>query len=587
MEQDLLKYFVGEGTPTTEDIKPINIDNKVINLSSIAISTKTLVTNDNNYFIRYGGDYRQNSYNTINVFDANSLEEESPLYSFDTLKINGHTFLIDELRQDEDGRFYGIGRYLNGENMERYLILLNNFIQDGECYIRKFYSNTTMGIGDVSFSSVAKKQGSADYYIWSVTGVIYHYKIDVQSGNILETYSYTEGGTIIEGIVPYQFEIVGDNICLLELWENYEKTAYECKKLIIDTTKDIANSYTTQSITYQTLGSNILVGERVNNFNYYAIYLTANGNNYTLGFKKIDIDGNIKTYSINTTINSTNISCSIINNYLFQWDGLLLRLYYFDFNNTNIFIEFGNINFSGKFLQPAIIQKFNLIYLCGINSNSSIAYSKNIYSQGYSSIPYYNNNFMIPQYLNILSKQNDDKSIIFSRDVSNRFLAGNQLTATFNVPNYMLNGNQIKRQDVNGQTNMVIETDNKSIQKNRFESLNLSHTYNLYVIDNTNENNMVNQVGSNRIANSVWKTLDYEDVACLKLRITYDDLSDEIIDLTPGTTTGTSYTFTYQVTGNVIKLEYLSEDLQTIYATYRCNLEGTNTIEQTITVSSN
>ena len=36
--------------------------------------------------------------------------------------------------------------------------------------------------------------------------------------------------------------------------------------------------------------------------------------------------------------------------------------------------------------------------------------------------------------------------------------------------------------------------------------------------------------------------------------------------------------------GNINKIEYLSNDGQTVYATYRCNLTGTNTITQTITV---
>lgn len=592
VEELLLKYFLGLTYPIPMDITPINIDNQTISTTQMAINRKTYVTPDNAYFIRYGGSPLADGYNSIDVYDSNALENKTPLYEFNDLLINGHTFEIRDLRQDEDGRFYALGQYIVSDSQptEWYLILFNNFIQDGECYIRKFYSNTTMGISEPTINALAKKKGSADYYLYA-NGKIYHYKIDIQLGNSLETYTYTEGGTISSGTFTYQFDIVGDNICLMELWLDDSiatATAYECKKLLIDTTKEIQSSYTTQSLVYETKGSNVLINTRIDNFNYYVIYLESSGNNYKLKFKKFDIEGNSQAYDTRESLSSTNIHCSIANNYLFTWNSSKLSIYYFDLNDTNEIYRFLYTDFTKSFGQPVIMQKFNLVYICGLSSSSEIVYSKNIYSPGYTSLDTGNKpNFMIPQYINIYSNANDDKSIIFSRDISNRFLAGNQLTVMYNVPNYMLNGNQIKRQDVNSQTNIIVESNKKTISKNRFESLNLSNTYNLYVIDNMNENNIQNQIGSNRIANSVWKALDYRDIACLRLRVTYDDLSQEILELTRSQITGTSYTFTHELTGNIIKLEYLSKDLQTVYATYNCNLTGTNTIEQTITVSSN
>lgn len=207
------------------------------------------------------------------------------------------------------------------------------------------------------------------------------------------------------------------------------------------------------------------------------------------------------------------------------------------------------------------------------------------YSEGYTTDEaYYNKNFLIPQYLNLYTDPEDETTLVFSRDISNRFLSGNQLSTVYNVPNYLLNNFDITNEKVFGQTTMVIENNLTQIRKNRFESLYLSYLYSIYVIDNTNEDNLTNMEGSNRIADSVWNTLDYMQSPCNKVRVTYEDESQEIKNLEIGDLSNNSYTYTYQVTGNVKKIEYLSQDEQTVYATFRTDLTGTNVIHQTITV---
>ena len=69
-----------------------------------------------------------------------------------------------------------------------------------------------------------------------------------------------------------------------------------------------------------------------------------------------------------------------------------------------------------------------------------------------------------------------------------------------------------------------------------------------------------------------------------KAKVTYEDSTTEIINLNIPTVEGDSVTFSFEVTGNVTKIEYLSQDGTTVYATFRTNLTGTNTITQTIRV---
>lgn len=108
--------------------------------------------------------------------------------------------------------------------------------------------------------------------------------------------------------------------------------------------------------------------------------------------------------------------------------------------------------------------------------------------------------------------------------------------------------------------------------------------YGITVNDNTNENNLINQEGSNRIADSVWKTLDYQAVPITKARLTYEDETQEIINIGIPTLNGNIATYNFNVEGNIIKIEYMSNDENTVYATYRCDLTGSNTITQTIEV---
>lgn len=587
MEENLLKYFTNNNTYTNETIKPINIDNGVVSdLPTMGFVSYSMVTNDGNYFIRYGGRPQTGNYNAIEVYNNNSLKEGHALYTFSSLTIYGHTFTIRDMKQDEDGRFYAIGQYYDANLSEEiYLILFNNFIQDGYCQIRKFYTTTEMGITEQSLVilDVIKKEGSADYYMRSQSqNKIYHFKINILEGNSLETYNFTDTTTITTGTYSHNLQIINNNLILMELW-NDTSGNISCKKLVIDLDKDVQNSYAIQEILYKSIESNKLISTRINNFKYYVAYLQAFSDGFYLVFEIIDLAGNIKTYIAPETYQWTNDEkASFIENYFTFKQGNTLELFYY---NLNTIEKFYSGTFSGNLTQIQVLKEFNLVNIIGINSQTSLAYSMNVYSIGYSSDSYLNKNFLIPQYLNLYATANDNTSLIYSRDVINRFYFGNQLTTSFNVPNYLLNNVNINEEKVYGQTNLSITDINIQYTKNRFENLYLNYMYTIQIIDNTNQNNLLNIPGSNRLANSVWNILDNTNTACLKARITHEDGSQSILELDTTNISDNTCTINYNVSGSVRKIEYLSNDEETIYATYRCELTGTNTIEQTITIS--
>lgn len=594
MEENLLKYFTGNGEPTTEDIKPINVKNGIIDGGNVIFSFVT-TTNDNTYFIKYGGYPTDRDVDTTNieVYNVDSIKTNEPLYSFKNLKINGHNFLIVDMHQDEDGRFYALGYFYDNDLQtgNNYLIIFNNFIQDGEIHIRKYYTNTTMGFS-LAFSQTGKiiKGNNGDYFLIyadTLVNKIYHYKIDINSGNTLETANIQNNYSGTNNRFTHIY-LVNDTIIfpISSLHEN----KICCIKLIIDINnfKD-GETYSFKKINELNYNSsiNISVGKE-KNFKYYIPYLKSNGTNYNIAVDIVDLEGNLSTieYTGETYNNNTGLNVGFEGNYIFITNGSTLKCLY---NNNGTLIEvFTQNDFTYTFTNCQTLKQFNIDTIFSVNlsglASSSTSYVKNINSVGYSSIPYYNNNFMIPQYLNLYSASNDNTSLVFSRDVSNRFVAGNQLTAMFNIPNYLLNNETIHREIVNGQTNLAIENDTTPYSKNRFESLYMTYMYNMYIKDNTNGDNLINMEGSNRLADSVWKTLDYQQSPCLKARITYDDETQETITLTAPTIEDTTATYTYQVEGKIVKIEYLSNDTNTVYATYRCNLTGTNTITQTITI---
>lgn len=267
-------------------------------------------------------------------------------------------------------------------------------------------------------------------------------------------------------------------------------------------------------------------------------------------------------------------------------------MYYYDLEELYL-IRFAKIPFSGSsggINELKLLKQFNSVYLIGtivgnISSDpQKIVLVKTIYSPNVTSEPYFDYDFCLPYYMNLYSNSNDNTSLIFSRDATARFYSGNQITSTFILPNYLLNDGNIEKASVYGKTNYLLNSKVEDFDKNKFESLYFNFIYNLNVIDNTNGLNTLNQIGSNKVANGLWKTFDNYDLRLTKARITYEDLSTEIINLNIPTVTGNSVTFNFEVTGNITKIEYLSNDESVVYATFRTNLTGTNTITQTIRV---
>jgi hypothetical protein len=584
VQQKILSSFVNELSVESAIIQPINVDIKTTNVTRM-IQSKTMTTNDGNYFIRYGGfPNNGNYYNAIEVYSVNSLDNSSSVYIFTNLKIDNHIFYINKMKQSEDGRFYAVAQYYDGNNFTAYLIIFNNFIQDGYCKINKYYSNSTLGTSDSYFYDVAKVSDAGVYFILTESHLI-RFEINILEGNKTNIAAIVDGGTITSGTYQPQLNVLRDKLIFTKLWQSTDYK-YEYTKAIININEELPGTITLRRIYFVIIDDTLYV-DGARNSPFEAIIPILNGG--IIEFRKIDLEGNLLIKANSRSFSSnTSLYAYLEGDFACVTDGNNLYLYYFD---SSIYyfnlIEFYSGTFNLYYSNTQILKQNNIVNLIGTAINGtqqSIVSIKNIYSPNVTGQPYFDYDFCLPYYMNLYANSNDNTSLIFSRDATARFYSGNQITSTFIVPNYLLNDGNIEKASVYGKTNYLLNNKVEDFEKNKFESLYFNFIYNLNVIDNTNGLNTLNQIGSNKVANGLWKIFDNYDLRLTKTRITYEDSSTEIINLNIPTVTGNSVTFNFEVSGNITKIEYLSNDESVVYATFRTNLTGTNTITQTIRV---
>lgn len=584
IQEKVLSQFVNDLTPETSIIRPINVDFTSLNVERMN-QYETMITNDKKYFIRYGGFLTSGSYNAIEIYSIDSMDDNAAVYVFDNIVVDNKKIQLTDLKQDSDGRFYGVGRYFDGTNNYTYMVIFNNFIQDGVLKVNKYYSSAQIGVSLSSseyFRKITKKDNSGIYFL-STNLQLIRFEINILEGNQTSVASIVYGGGLTDYSVKSQLNVLGENVILTFL-ASTDDYKFEYTKAIINLNEELPQIVTLQSIYARTLNANTYVNDgNIFKYNITIPYVEPT----QLGFKieHVDLNGKVTTL---TAVTSTSLGDSYIylkDMYAILATDTMIEVYYADYQNYTL-IPFYRANISNGLSKAQIINQYNVSAIFGVSGgvNPKISCIKNIYSSNVTSSPYYNKTFCLPYYLNVYSDISNNKSLLFSRDATARFYSGNQITSTFIIPNYLLNDGNMKMANVYGKTNYLLNSEIKDFEKNRFESLYFNFIYNLNVIDNTNALNTLNQIGSNKVANGLWKAFDNYDLRLTKARITYEDLSTEIINLNIPTVTENSVTFNFVVTGNITKIEYLSNDESVVYATFRTNLTGTNTITQTIRV---
>lgn len=463
--------------------------------------------------------YENNSSGTgmnFYIYDKNMQ-----LVKTEQLTDNWITVVGTTLKQDEDGNFYLLGDMNPNESAggTTYysLILLNNIITDTPI-IRKWYKLNKMGI--TYAHDVQKRVGRADYLFTyeqsrNVGSIVYdlyfvEFNINIQYGNsyikwVYKAYSSYSSALDQLAQIGYLYNEESSKILVLR-----KKTNSIQLNLV-----NLDNDYETDTLNEISFGDGVEISKTLNETTHNLLNdksILVNGissfvfiRNSSNTLVQYNILDNFTTPKVVNVPVSNPVDYIFNNNYIGYVSGTpgdyTLTLYEYELTETSIVISNNYISFTFDF-EDDITQyllNMNLINTKVYNLNYIVFILVEIAGNGYATIVttddginfYTDYNTLIPKYLNLY-----DDNILFSRELTNKSIIGNQMNAEINVPYSMLNNVSIKIEDLISETNNV-ETKTKLINKNIYESLYFNFIKHINVIDNNfNKNELQNEISS-------------------------------------------------------------------------------------------
>jgi hypothetical protein len=183
----------------------------------------------------------------------------------------------------------------------------------------------------------------------------------------------------------------------------------------------------------------------------------------------------------------------------------------------------------------------------------------------YNGISYENVNALVP-HSGIVYDSND--LIVFARNIYNKSVYNNTTLSVIQIPNTMCNNMVLATQNLLGETNKVLTSNEENIEKNIYETLYLNF-YNSLLIQNQNtEEYVTNMTGSARLNSSVSLNKDYDNAKITKYRVNYIDNTYEVHPvqgtIENGIATFIMYVYTREY---VTSVELISDDEITSYQT--------------------
>lgn len=499
-----------------------------------------------------------------------------------------NVYLYGELKQADDGNFYLTSNYYTDQSTSYFsLVLLNDIIHE-TATIRKWYNLAPYGITERSYFNCQKRNGRADYlFSWIGSTNLYftELNISVQNGNTIKKWVYQGYVGSQTGIIKYGYLYNEEASQVLVVRSGSFGTRTTLINLEIDGVNEdtnivsIANGKVTIDLVNQDvvstggLTSNLIV----NGIQSYTLIRDSNKNllqsNITSRFHTI----------IEKQITTENPYCYIFNNKMVGYVidnqngtySVYLKNYELlenDIQISNNYITFDfdfeyDIEEYGQTMQIANIRNYNLNSIL-FNFVEIAGNETNIIIQTDNSVQEYQDyNSLVPSYVNIANGH-----ILFSRKLTNKSIIGNQMSAEVNVPYSMLNRNFSVEQLVS-QTYKVLANENKSINKNIYESLYLNFIKHINVIDNNFGKNELQNDISALLTQSVFGTPqeNYEKAPIGYAKVFTTDGQELIFSIGSNAITQIGdyeYQISIAVNGNnADKLQILAKDKQTPYVT--------------------
>lgn len=605
-KENLLKYFTGnldiengqnypvfnENTETLNKNIYYNIKNILNDPSSLYILGKIYNSNYDNYLIYgyYATTNESPRYGYIYLVDGD-LNEIQMITEFDS---GTKLFPITALNQAEDNNIYGLSGDDSATPKISRVLLFNNIFASGlitgnykailrNSYIVPYNYNQSL----YRQNRIIKSPDSSVYYM------VFRDTENAKTKIVRFTINVGAENEWIEAELPYsfstsKFDLKLDKSSGEEILHYYAISSDNpaiYRDYIINGDSATINKSITLPYQAKHLISQVFVKD-INNIYLYVAYMHEGLNViYKIVGNELKTIYEVYSQQSPTDYYATTVVLFEVNNGLFFFEK------YRDYPNYNISVGYisDNDSYIKYFIDTCtetipsssydyvdfyFKSLYNLVNLYApiysdINTTKKITFDYN--SINYNGEDYSNTNLLVP---NKARLYNSNNKMIFARNLYNKVINANTTISTLNIPNTNLNDVTIYNQSLIGETNYVLMNNQESITKNIYEKLNINFYVTLRMINNNDPNNQIfNQVGSNRINASVSSVKDYNNAKATKIRINYGDETTKVQDITFDYVNEAFTEFVIYVNKNIISIDFISNDENTIYNTIRPEFE--------------
>lgn len=496
--------------------------------------------------------------------------------------------VFEELIIDDDGRFYGI----EFVSSKRRFIMLNNILvkdkteNEYKVVLRQSYELPN-SLQSGTFNKLIKKPLANKYLLCATTSnhhpLAVQLTISVSGENQWVEYEYTDNNCSISGA-----------------WASWNERDVLTFKL--------ACTYTSGNTGYLYIlynsDTSIALLQRYNLPEPTANWIQAvilNESDIYLGYCYTDGDGVYNQYIDKVESSLTRIFKSP-NTDIAMPGSLIKSSLYTD--GYNVFVSFNVPNDDDTIDYYMGIVYNDVVYYNNFGdltyTTSQLVYATNTFHQfnlytyylqlgdmAYEAVSIFNNlNFNGPAYSNtnglipnsvVLSTNYEYP--LFARNLYNKVVSDNVTIATVEIPNTLMNYDlgpayEIETQELYSETNQKLINNKLTIDKNIYETVNINFYNTLKMKDNNNPtNSILNLSGAIKVNQSISKDEDYFDVQAAKVRINYEDGTNNIVSIDPSSditiTNGVAtYSFVIYTPSDkqVSYLEIISNDKQVSYA---------------------
>lgn len=507
-------------------------------------------------------------------------EKFNPLSTLTSYNTGTDFYEFYALNVDEDGNFYGIDR----TDTQYRFVLLNNFLvktpsSDYQVILRNsYFLPNTYQVQNVSIiRKVLKRVGHSTYLIPFLLGqglvsgypTVLEFTINVGSEN---------------NWVAHQSNTNFSNAIISDLTFNYIDDVLNFKLALQDysTSKSLEVQFDGNSYSIKTFDINAEI-LYLNYNDAYASKSIYETNKITYCIYKV----NYNTYSLDNVYTYENDGYSdygmqdVQGAYLFKNQNELFAEIIIGDDSTHETYsykilkivgsevyekELGSFSNGALYLNLFFVSKQYNLYSYYIQSQNTVYQVNQIYNElNYNGDSYEDINSLFPNIGNLYS----DNQLIFSRGLYNKVVNGNTTTSTIEVPNTLLNDTNITSEELVSHTSTSLVKENQSISKNIYELLYINFINSLIVQDRNSANYKDLPNIASMLNQSICSSLNYDNIKLTKWRITFNDNSTSVGDLTITEDYEYSYViqFTFFVSKLIKKIELISEDESITYLT--------------------